>query len=106
MTLANYSSQIFCHRTMLASLIGFWTPCSPTALHRGRPRPYRAYYGEADVDVPPEDSVTFVKRAQALGGNATAVPVGAVDHFGSLRLAAPKIRQWFDKISDTEAATN
>ena len=68
--------------------------------------PYRAYYGAADVDVPPEDSVTFVKSAQALGGNATAVPVGAVDHFGSLRLAVPKIRQWFDESSDAGAAPN
>lgn len=68
--------------------------------------PYRAYYGEADVDVPPADSITFVKRAQALGGKATAVPVGAVDHFGSLGLAVPKIRQWFDEISAAGSAAN
>ena len=68
--------------------------------------PYRAYYGEADVDVPPADSITFVKRAQALGGKATAVPVGAVDHFGSLGLAVPKIRQWFDEVSTADSAAN
>ena len=66
--------------------------------------PYRAYYGEADQDVPPEDSVTFVRRARELGGNATAIPVGAVDHFGSVLRAVPQIRQWFDEMSSAGAA--
>ena len=79
---------------MLANGITSWAPRAP----------YRAYYGEADVDVSPQDSIMFVKRAQSLGGNATAIPVGAVDHFGSLVLAAPKIRQWFDEIADAGAA--
>lgn len=81
---------------MLANSITSWAPRAP----------YRAYYGDADEDVSPQDSITFVKRAQALGGKATAVPVGAVDHFGSLGLAAPKIRQWFDEISDAAAPAN
>ena len=68
--------------------------------------PYRAYYGEADQDVPPEDSVTFVRRARELGGNATAIPVGAVDHFGSVLRAVPQIRQWFDEVSSAGAAGN
>ena len=81
---------------MQANSITSWAPLAP----------YRAYYGEADVDVPPQDSIAFVKRAQSLGGAATAVPVGAVDHFGSLGLAVPKIRQWFDELSNAGAAAH
>jgi pimeloyl-ACP methyl ester carboxylesterase len=81
---------------MLDNGITSWGPRSP----------YRAYYGEEDQDVPPEDSITFVRRARELGGNATAIPVGAVDHFGSVLRAVPQIRLWFDEISETRTAKN
>ena len=74
--------------------IASWAPRSP----------YRAYYGEADRDVPPEESIAFARRARELGGDATAISVGAVDHGVSALAAIPKIRQWFDEIAETETA--
>jgi pimeloyl-ACP methyl ester carboxylesterase len=62
--------------------------------------PFRAYYGDNDVDVSPQDAKTFVAQAKSLGGDAEAISVGPYDHGGSALQAAPRIRQWFDTLSD------
>ncbi len=67
-----------------------WTPAAP----------FRAYYGDADVDVPPADSKAFVAEARSRGGAAELVPVGAYDHNETVFHAAPHIRAWFDQLSD------
>ena len=54
--------------------------------------------------MPPEESIAFARRAQELGGDATAISLGAADHGVSALAAIPKIRQWFDEISETETA--
>jgi len=61
--------------------------------------PVRAYYGEADVDVPAEDTAAFVREAGRRGGQAQAVSVGRYDHNGTVFQAAPRIRAWFDELS-------
>ena len=66
--------------------------------------PFRAYIGEKDVDVPPADSIAFVKEAKAHGGNATLVDVGPYDHNGTVYHAAPMIRVWFDRLSASQPA--
>ena len=61
--------------------------------------PFRAYVGEADVDVPPEDSEGFIAEARRRGGNAELVSVGRYDHNDTVFHAAPRIRAWFDALS-------
>ncbi len=69
--------------------IGGWAPRSP----------FRAYYGEKDVDVSPADARTLVAESKPLGGNIEAISVGPYDHSGTALRAAPLIRQWFDELS-------
>jgi pimeloyl-ACP methyl ester carboxylesterase len=67
---------------------------------RWRPRaPFRAYYGENDVDVPPAEAKHFVKVATSMGGHVLAVDVGPYDHDASVVQAVPRVRDWFDEIS-------
>jgi hypothetical protein len=61
--------------------------------------PFRAYFGDHDVDVPPADSTAFVAGAKKLGGNVELAPVGPYDHFGTINHAAPQVRAWFDSLS-------
>jgi pimeloyl-ACP methyl ester carboxylesterase len=65
--------------------------------------PFRAYYGDKDLDVSPEEAKAFAREAVKSGGHVEAIPVGPYDHFGSVLHAVPKVRQWFDEIS-TETA--
>lgn len=68
--------------------------------HDWAPRaPYRAYYGDRDVDVSPQDTIRFAAASRVLGGAVTAVPVGPYDHFGSVVKSAPLIRRWFDELA-------
>jgi pimeloyl-ACP methyl ester carboxylesterase len=60
--------------------------------------PFRAYYGDLDVDVYPDDSRRFAEHARRLGGHAEAISVGRYDHFGSVIQAVPKVRAWFDAL--------
>jgi pimeloyl-ACP methyl ester carboxylesterase len=61
--------------------------------------PFRAYVGDADVDVPPTDARAFVARSQSLGGQAQLVDLGRFDHGGTAYHAVPQIRAWFDALS-------
>lgn len=61
--------------------------------------PFRAYYGDNDVDVSPADAKMFAKAMAARGGNVTAISVGPYDHGGSVLQALPRIRAWFDEVS-------
>ena len=61
--------------------------------------PFRAYYGDKDVDVSPDDAKFFVREAVRLGGNAQAISVGPYDHLASVFRAVPKVRRWFDDLS-------
>ncbi len=67
--------------------------------------PFRAYYGDKDVDVSPADAKFAVQQARQLGGHAEAIPLGPYDHFGSVLHAVPKVRQWFDDLSAKPNAT-
>jgi hypothetical protein len=61
--------------------------------------PFRAYYGDHDVDVPPADAKAFLAEARRRGGDAEAISVGPYDHGASALHAAPMIRAWFDQLS-------
>jgi hypothetical protein len=75
--------------TLRANQIDHWAPRAP----------FRAYYGDADVDVSPADAKALASDAKALGGDAEAISVGAYDHSGSALHAAPLIRAWFDQLN-------
>jgi hypothetical protein len=62
----------------------------------------RAYYGEADADVSPEEARRFAEGSRARGADVEAVCVGALDHEGSLLAAAPTLRAWFDGLAAGE----
>ena len=72
-----------------ANQIEHWAPRAP----------FRAYYGDNDVDVSPADAKALVADADALGGDAEAISVGPYDHGGSALHATPLIREWFDHLS-------
>jgi hypothetical protein len=65
--------------------------------------PFRAYFGNKDIDVSPNESKFAVEQAKHLGGNADAVSVGDYDHSGSAFQAVPKVRLWFDQLSEASA---
>jgi pimeloyl-ACP methyl ester carboxylesterase len=65
--------------------------------------PFRAYYGDKDVDVSPDDAKGFVSEARRRGGDAEAVPVGPYDHTESAFHAVPMVRRWFDTLSASPA---
>lgn len=66
-----------------------WTPRAPI----------RLYYGEADVDVAPEEARSAATHLSADGSNVSAIAVGAVDHDGSVLAAVSQLRAWFDELT-------
>jgi pimeloyl-ACP methyl ester carboxylesterase len=66
-----------------------WTPKAPV----------RLYYGERDVDVSPEEAISFARRTSARGADVAAESVGDLDHDASILAAAPKVRAWFDSLA-------
>ncbi len=66
-----------------------WTPRAPI----------RLYYGDADVDVAPEEARSAATHFAASGGDVRAIAVGAVDHEGSVLAAVPLLRGWFDELA-------
>ena len=66
--------------------------------------PFRAYYGDKDIDATPGNTKIFASEATRMGGHVQAVDVGAVDHRGTAYLAVPMIRSWFDEISAASSA--
>jgi hypothetical protein len=60
--------------------------------------PIRLYYGSADVDVTPRESIVTAAQLSARGSHASAVDVGAVDHNESIQRAAPLILNWLQSL--------
>jgi acetyl esterase/lipase len=58
--------------------------------------PVRMFYGEADLDVLPRDSLHAAEHMTGLGGDVRAVSVGSYDHVQSVYHAIPKVRTWLD----------
>lgn len=58
--------------------------------------PMRLYYGSADTDVPPQNSLTAAARMQSLGADVQAVDLGPLDHGGAVVPAILAARAWFD----------
>ena len=65
-----------------------WTPRAPV----------RLYYGDADLDVSPEDSRRAHAAMKARGADITAISVGLHDHEGSALRAIPAAILWFEEI--------
>lgn len=62
--------------------------------------PLRLYYGTEDTDVTPVQAELLEDHHRARSGDTTAVCVGDVDHDGTILLAAPLLRDWFDQLAD------
>ncbi len=67
-----------------------WTPNAPV----------RLYYSEHDPVVSPRESQTAVEEFEKRGGNVTRIAAGKADHGGTVLFAVPKIRLWFDEITE------
>ncbi|MBI1321370.1 MAG: hypothetical protein GC168_20795 [Candidatus Hydrogenedens sp.] len=59
--------------------------------------PVRFYYGDADVDVLPEEALRMAAAMQGLGSDAKAVSVGAYEHDPSALRAIPAALKWFEE---------
>lgn len=66
--------------------------------------PFRAYYGDKDIDAAPQNSIFFVQEATRRGGHTEAIDVGPQDHTGTAFHAVPRIRNWFDEFSAPSSA--
>jgi alpha-beta hydrolase superfamily lysophospholipase len=68
--------------------------------------PMRLYYGTADADVSPRESIVTAAQLAARGGHVQAINVGAVDHNESVQRAAPLIVTWLQALSQAPVARN
>jgi hypothetical protein len=66
--------------------------------------PFRAYFGEADVDVHPAASRRFHAYAAPRGGRVTLHSMGNVDHMDSAARTVPEALAWFLSLSTGRAA--
>jgi pimeloyl-ACP methyl ester carboxylesterase len=65
--------------------------------------PVRLYYGEADVDVFPENTLVAVAAMKSAGVQIDVVDLGpSVDHPASANLGLPAARAWFDTLTAEE----
>ncbi len=67
-----------------------WTPKAPVQL----------YYSERDSVVSPRDPKVAASEFEQRGCNVTLIESGAPDHGGTILLAIPKVRQWFDSMTE------
>ncbi len=66
---------------------------------RWAPRaPLRLYYGDADVDVHPDDALLGAREMRQRGGNVEAVAVGEFDHASVVYHAVPLVQEWFSRV--------
>jgi pimeloyl-ACP methyl ester carboxylesterase len=56
--------------------------------------PLRLYYGDADVDVHPDDARRAAAHMAGLGGNVELVSVGPHDHGSVVYHAVPMVQRW------------
>ncbi|MFJ9036069.1 alpha/beta hydrolase family protein [Streptomyces sp. NPDC102406] len=61
--------------------------------------PVRLYAATGDTDVPIGNARSCAARLRAAGVRAPVLDQGSVDHFGSLKEAAPEVVQWFAGLS-------
>ncbi len=64
-----------------------WTPTVPV----------RIYYGDEDLDVPPEEARRTEADMKRRGADVKAISVGPYNHFESALRAIPKAIQWFQE---------
>ena len=57
--------------------------------------PLRLYYGDADVDVHPNDALLGARELRERGGNVQVVAVGEFDHASVVYHAVPLVQEWF-----------
>ena len=65
------------------------------AVHWTPRAPLRLYYGEQDLDVPPDDSIRAASEMKTRGGNVELVSLGPYDHTSVLLHGVPRVRAWF-----------
>jgi pimeloyl-ACP methyl ester carboxylesterase len=70
-----------------------WTPAAPV----------RIYYGDDDVDVPPEEARREEAEMKRRGANITAISVGPCNHFESALRAIPRATRWFEELADKKS---
>jgi len=63
--------------------------------------PLRFYYGNADVDVHPNDALLGAEKIRERGGNVEVVPVGHFDHASVVYHAVPLVQEWFGRVGKT-----
>lgn len=61
--------------------------------------PFRLYFGEADVDVPPSASKAFFDYAKARGGSVSLHPLVRADHPTSASMSYAPTLKWFDELA-------
>lgn len=65
-----------------------WTPRAPV----------RFYYGAADTEVAPQESISAAEQMHARGADAESVNVGDIGHEPSLFASVPLIVEWLDSL--------
>ena len=73
---------------------------SNEAVHWTPRAPLRLYYGEQDLDVPPDDSIRAASEMQTRGGNVELLPLGPYDHDGVIVHGVHRVRAWFVDLMD------
>ncbi|MBV8632837.1 MAG: alpha/beta fold hydrolase [Silvibacterium sp.] len=65
--------------------------------------PVRLYYGEADVDVFPQNTLLAASAMKSAGVQVDVIDLGpGVDHPASAQLGLPAARAWFDLVAEDE----
>lgn len=66
---------------------------------RWAPRaPLRLFFGDADVDVSPDDALRGAEEMRRRGGNVEVVAVGEFDHGSVVYQAVPLVQEWFSRV--------
>jgi hypothetical protein len=60
--------------------------------------PLRLFFGDDDLDVPPDDSVRAATEMRARGGNVELMPLGPCDHNEVVYRGVARVRAWFADI--------
>ena len=60
--------------------------------------PLRLFYGDADVDVSPDDALLGADAMRRRGGKVEVVAVGEFDHGSVVYHAVPLVQEWFSCI--------
>jgi len=71
-----------------------WTPVAPV----------RIFYGDDDVDVPPEEARRVEADMKRRGADVTAISVGPCNHWESSLRAIPQATRWFEELASKKPA--